>query len=431
LLIVVLGIASACSAGSDQGQTSAPETSAPQANQPTTEGPQSDNDPYLPVPSSQSPSGNLAEHPVANGGPFGEPTRFAADPESVRIDLAVVSGDLYISVGTPEEAYLTLATLTDGAISFGESVRWSTEGNDPVFGLGDSGAGLVELPDRTPQTGAVPFGDGWAWVGGGALVIGTPASFTQTPFDLLDDTLLATDGEVVVALTEPVSRLNHGIVGDSIEGGGFAVVNLDGTVRSQVSLDEPDVIEGRSAMLGDVTGDGQTEIVVTLSNAEVGAWITVFDLDGNLIGQSDAIGLGSRWRHQLAITPDPNGPVILNVITPHIGGRLQALRLMDGRLEPVAQRSEYSPHTINSRILDGAYVGDLDGDGEWEVLLPDQPRSRLVALSLSDGEFVEKFTLETPQATRSESNIAVIDWNDRTVVATIGVDGFVSLWMAN
>jgi len=339
-----------------------------------------------------------------------------------------MSDDLYISVGTPQEAYLTRATLVDGVIRYS---RWPTKGADPVFGVTDSGLGLVTLPGRAPLTGAVPFGEGWAWISGAKLAIGVPTSFTETTLSLLGDTLLATDGAVVVALIEPVSRLNHGIVGDTIEGAGFAVVNSDGTIRSQVVLDKPDVVEGRSAMLGDVTGDGQTEIVVTLANASVGAWIAVFDLDGTLIGESEAIGLGNRWRHQLAVVPDPDGPLILNVITPHIGGNLQALRLVDGRLESVATRREYSPHTINSRILDGAYVGDLDGDGDWEVLLPNQARTQLVALSLSDGEFTEDFVLETPEGTRSRSNIAVIDWQGRTVVATVDVDGMATLWMTD
>ncbi|VAV97269.1 hypothetical protein MNBD_ACTINO02-1799, partial [hydrothermal vent metagenome] len=60
-----------------------------------------------------------------------------------------------------------------------------------------------------------------------------------------------------------------------------------------------------------------------------------------------------------------------------------------------------------------------------------QPRNRLVALSLRDGEFVEKFILETPDKSRSESNIAVIDWQGRTVVAVVSVDGVVTLWLTN
>ena len=422
-------LAGACSAGPDQGTDGGPDAPTPPADQPTTAPLPDDDIGYLPLASSQSPSGDLAEQPVANGGPFGEPSSFVVDPESVRIDLAVVSDDLFISVGTAQDAYLTRATLTDGVIRYGESERWQTAGNDPVFGISEAGTGLVDLPNRTPLTGAVPFGDGWAWVAGGSVAIGVVGDFSETPLNLLNDTLLTTNADVVVALTDPVSRLNHGIVGDNVEGGGFVVINSDGSIRTHVILDDPDVIEGRSAMLGDVTGDGEAEIVVTLANAAEGAWIAVFDLDGMLVGESAAIGLGNRWRHQLAIVPDPNGPLILNVITPHIGGRLQALRLVGNRLESTGTRSEYSPHTINSRILDGAYVGDLDGDGEWEVLLPNQARNRLVALSLSGGEFVEKFTLETAETARTVSNIAVIDWGDRTVVAIVGVDGVATLWM--
>lgn len=435
LAVSIVVLAAACSAGPDRGadgitESSSP-TSTPPVEQATTTTKEETDTAYSPLASSQSPSGNLAEQPVANGGLFGEPNSFAVDPEAVRVDLAVVAGDLYISVGTPQDASLTRLTLTDGVISPNEATPWPTAGNDPVFGINEAGLGLVELPNRSPLTGAVPFHEGWAWVVGDGVAIGSPDSFSTTPLVLLDDTLLATDGDVIVALTHPVSRLNHGIVGDTIEGGGLVVMNADGTIRTQIVLDAPDVIEGRSAMLGDVTGDGRTEIVVTMANADVGAWIAVFDLDGALIGQSDAIGLGNRWRHQLAIVPDPAGPLVLNVITPHIGGRLQALRLADGRLEPIAERSQYSPHTINSRILDGAYVGDLDGDGDWEILLPNQSRNQLVALSLRDGEFVEEFVLDIPGLQRSTSNLAVIDWGNRTVLAIVNVDGLATLWTSN
>jgi len=426
-------IAGACSASIDDDarvSALAPVTAVGSAAAPTAPSPETEVD-YSPMVSSQSPSANLAEQPVANGAPFGEPSSFLVDPESVRIDLAVVADDLYISLGTPQDSYLTKATLANGVIQYGESVLWPTAGTDPVFGLSNSELGLVALPGRTPLTGAVPFADGWAWVSGANLAIGVPTSFIETPLNLLADTLLATDGEIVVALIDPVSRLNHGIVGDRVEGAGFAVVNSDGTIRSRITLDDPDVVEGRSAMLADVTGDGQTEIVVTLANADVGAWIAVFDLDGTLIGESAAIDLGNRWRHQLAVVPDPDGPLLLNVITPHIGGTLQALRLVEGRLESVATRGQYSPHAINSRILDGAYVGDLDGDGDWEVLLPNQARTQLVALSLSDGEFIEEFVLESNEGTRSLSNIAVIDWLGRTVVATVDTDGVATLWMTD
>jgi len=435
-IVSLVVVAAACSTGTNRNPvdatTVAPVGTAPSQPEIPAPVPLPDVDIiYAPIVSSQSPSGNLAEQPVMGGGPFGEPVSFTADPSSVRVDLTVINDDLYLAVGTPQDASLIRATLNGDQIKFGESMTWPTEGNDPVFGLNDDGVGLVNLPGRTAQTGAVRFQDGWAWVAGDVVAIGTPDNYSETPLDLLDDTLLVSNGDFVVALTNPVRRLNHGIVGDGIEGGGFAVINDNGTVRAQVVLEAPDVIEGRSAMLGDVTGNGETEVVVTLSNAEVGAWVAVYDLDGTLIAQSTAIGLGNRWRHQIAIMPTADGPVILNVVTPHIGGTLEALRFSEGRLEPVATIGQYSTHTINSRILDGAYIGDLDGDGEIEALVPNQPRNRLVALSLRDGKFVEKFILETPDMSRSESNIAVIDWQGRTVVAVVGVDGVVTLWLTN
>lgn len=441
--VAVLAIvATACSTTSSPSATDTPSTSGPlsvaAAPPPTslsvdgpTPVPLSDTDlPYSPIRSSRAPSGNLAEQPISNGGTFAPPISFLVDPESIRIDLAVVSGDLYISVASVTDSALTRATLTNDGIGLEGAVQWAGVGPDPMFGSVGDNVGFVDLPDRTAQTGAVPFGDGWAWVFSEDIVaIGTPNDYSETPVNLLNDTLLATDGAFIVALTDPVSRLNHGIVGDAIEAGGFVVIEDNGAIRSRVVLDEPDVIEGRSAMLGDVTGNGETEVVVTISNASDGSRMAVFDLDGTLLAESAPIGQGNRWRHQLAIVDDPEGPLILTILTPHIGGCLQALRIVNGRLESVAIKGDYSSHTINSRTLDGAYVGDLDGDGKWEVLVPNQRRNTLVALSLEGDNFQEDFTLVTPEGARFESNIAVIDWGDRTVVAIVTVDGAAAIWM--
>ena len=51
----------------------------------------------------------------------------------------------------------------------------------------------------------------------------------------------------------------------------------DNSIVTRVSIDAPDVIEGISAIWADTDNDGVREIVVTVSNADVGATIVVYE----------------------------------------------------------------------------------------------------------------------------------------------------------
>lgn len=75
----------------------------------------------------------------------------------------------------------------------------------------------------------------------------------------------------------------------------------------------------------DLNGDGQREIIVTLSNAQVGTRIITFREDGGLLAEGPSVGIGFRWRHQLLVPPfGETGKSLLAVVrTPHIGGMLE------------------------------------------------------------------------------------------------------------
>jgi hypothetical protein len=69
-----------------------------------------------------------------------------------------------------------------------------------------------------------------------------------------------------------------------------------------------------------VTGDGKQESILTISDAEQGAQIIVYNKEGEHLAAGPAIDRGYRWRHQLAVAPfGPNDELeIADVLTPHI-----------------------------------------------------------------------------------------------------------------
>lgn len=67
------------------------------------------------------------------------------------------------------------------------------------------------------------------------------------------------------------------------------------------------VLEGLSPIWVDLDGDGRREIIVTISDARLGARLVVFDEQGNRIASGPAIGQSHRWRHQLAVAPYGSG----------------------------------------------------------------------------------------------------------------------------
>ncbi len=224
----------------------------------------------------------------------------------------------------------------------------------------------------------------------------------------LSDTRVVSDelDRILAALIVPTDRYAHGVLGDDIEAGGFGIVGglaAINATRVAILLDEPDVIEGISPMLADVDDDQIVEVIVTVANANTGARIVAYEIDGTVVAETEPIGRGNRWRNQLAVAPTgPDGEVeLIDVRTPHIGGTLQFFQRSGERFELVAAIDGYSTHEIGSRNLDLGIVTDADGDGRLDVVLPTQDRRELHAVTrTTDGaEVVGAFPLEAPLST--------------------------------
>ena len=122
-----------------------------------------------------------------------------------------------------------------------------------------------------------------------------------------------------------------GCSGDTTEAEGVTLIDTrgGGKVAASFQIEDNAVIEGIAPIWTDLTGDGQREIIMTVSDARVGARVVVFSESGQRGAAGPSVGQGSRWRHQLAVAPfGPNGETeIAEVLTPHIGGVVGFYRL--------------------------------------------------------------------------------------------------------
>ncbi len=247
--------------------------------------------------------------------------------------------------------------------------------------------------------------------------------------DPLPDGRVVTFEDIEVALVGPTDRYPHGVLGDRLEAAAIEVRSTDGRSSIEFGPDAPTVIEGLSPMLGDLDLDGTPEILVTHSNADVGAWLAVWSLDGELLAQSDPIGQGNRWRNQLAIAPvGPGGEVeVIDVRTPHLGGTVEYFQLDGDQLIRVATQTGYTSHQIGSRNLDLGIVADANGDGTLNVVVPTDDRRMLGVLRrTTDGVAVEA-DLDLPG--RLTTNVSAQQVNEGRLAFAVGTnDQVIRIW---
>jgi hypothetical protein len=190
---------------------------------------------------------------------------------------------------------------------------------------------------------------------------------------------LVDEGRVAV-LGGATDRYGHDALGDGTEAGRVVVLDVTGPelrAVGDVRL-EGSVIEG----LAPLVAGNEPALHVTESDREGGARQVVYAADGSRLATGPPIGQGFRWRHQLCVAPfAPDGVAELAVVrTPHIGGTAEFYRCDGDGLRITATASGVSSHALGSRILDGAFAADVDGDGRPELVVPDDARTSLVVV---------------------------------------------------
>jgi hypothetical protein len=254
----------------------------------------------------------------------------------------------------------------------------------------------------------------------------------EVAVNAINDGRIVADGEgLVYILTGPTDEYTHGILGDKYEASSITVLDSrDGfNMVSRIDIRAGTVIESLYPIVYDIDGDKKNEIIVTLSNSTVGAWIAVFGLRGNLIMEGPPVGTGNRWRHHIAVAPfGPDGELeFTDVLTPHIGGVVEFYRFKDDQLEKAASMGGYSSHKIGSRNLDTALAGDFDDDDRFEILIPDQGFSKLGLVKHTINGAVVLFEMEAG----GEINTNISSAADSSGHLLLGIgrqDGVLRIW---
>jgi hypothetical protein len=261
----------------------------------------------------------------------------------------------------------------------------------------------------------------------GDLVMSGSESQTRLSINtLLDSRILVDENNRLVILANPTTRYHHGIAGDEFEASAITLVETEPEFRviQTIPIEAPDVIEGISAIWADINNDGTRDIIVTLSNNQGGSRIVAYREDGTLLAESEPIGLGFRWRHQIAVAQfAPNQPpMLVDVRTPHIGGIVEFFQLNEGKLDVFMEIRGYSTHSIGSRNLDTALAGDFNNDGIIELLAPDQGHINLGIISF------EGVIASLPLDGILTSNLTAAELDGKLYVGA-GTQGNLKVWI--
>lgn len=240
---------------------------------------------------------------------------------------------------------------------------------------------------------------------------------------LPDGQIMQDERQRLLILTDPTNQYQHGILGDILEATSVTMVQLSDqpAVISKYSVPVDWVIESIRPIWRDWDGDGEREVVLTLSNSTSGSKLVLYDEKGNFLAESLPIGEGFRWRHALDIASfGENGQrLLVDVQTPHIGGVVgfYSWDKVNKVLKTEATLPNYSTHDLGSRAMQ-MYILMTDEQNEQELLiLPNQPKTELAALRFVSGVIHEEWRI--PLGGKLSGNLELIEENG---VQTIRAD---------
>ena len=106
--------------------------------------------------------------------------------------------------------------------------------------------------------------------------------------------------------------------------------------------------------------------------------------------RSAAIGRRNRWLNPVGVADFTGSgqPMIAAVITPHLEGSLRLYRLSGSSLQEVVRIDGFINHRLGERDLDLARIGDINGDGTADIVIPSSTRLELIAIGFKGGRAV-------------------------------------------
>ncbi len=358
----------------------------------------------------------------------------ATEDRKTTIWVAVLADGAVRAFRATGNAAVPIPVETDGAVRPVEM--------PPLLRVRDGRVTLVAAPAEShpsPLAPLLPVGNSLALIDiDGTLLVWETADRARAPvqFPLAapPDARLVTDGAGRVALLtgRTSDRYHHGVLGDAVEATGFAIVNVaPPELVRRVDLPPPDVIEGLAPLWADLDGDGAPEIVVTVSSVSDGGRLVVYSQAGERLAVGPGFGRGGRWRQPVAIAPfGLTGEIELAAVrTPHIGGVVEFWRLEGTELRPVAEVPGYTSHVLGSRNLDMAIGGDFDGDGQPELVLPSQDRTRLGAVRRTEEGTGATLAWDLPLDGVLATNVVAVGLGEGMALGAGREDGVLRLWV--
>lgn len=370
-------------------------------------------------------------------------------PNALPLDIPLDGTPRWLVAAPFENGSIWVAALEDGTtqaflVADGRATKteiapkYLPSGGPPLLAVAGGEAYLVTAPleSASKLTHPVPLGESGRLAlveAGGDLVIWAGGSeISRLAVDALPDARLLVDGqERVLLLTKPSNRYPHGIAGDRLEATEITLLATKPTLRviTEIAIPGQTVVEGISPIWADLDGDGLREIIVTQSDAEQGAQVVVYSESGGRIASGPAVGQGNRWRHQLAVAPfGINGETeVVEVLTPHIGGIAGFYQLNGDSLVLVAQQDGVTSHPLGTRNLDMGLAGDLDGDGQPELVVFNQQFTEITALRRTKDGIETAW--QAPVDGKATTNLAAVDFGDAIMLGVGREDGTLRVWL--
>ncbi|MGF1470777.1 MAG: hypothetical protein ACFB50_03430 [Rubrobacteraceae bacterium] len=240
-------------------------------------------------------------------------------------------------------------------------------------------------------------------------------------------------GGTLAFLSDPTTLYEHDVLGDGVEAGSMTLLRPEegATELGVIFPASGGVFEQVAPMWFEAPGVEGELLAITESTEPLATRLSVYSLNGSLVAAGPYIGEPMKWRHLLAAGPfGPNGETeLVNTLTPHLGGTIEFHRpdFANGSLNIVATQPGYTSHRINSRNLDTARAGDLDGDGRWEILVPNDAYTELGAIRHEAGGATVAWTL--PADGTIVTNLASATTpGGRAQIAAGREDGSLRIW---